>query len=117
MLLPHVSKIFLRAYHELTDCKGQEQLLEGKEGTVKSKVQHATFITGQELPGLLSDTAEDRKETGFLAFLRLIGTLYYKKYYASMVSLKGVQTPQQLLHAQETDPNSPKKFIYSGTIE
>lgn len=32
VLLPHVSKIFLRAYHELTDCEGQEQLL---EGTVK----------------------------------------------------------------------------------
>ncbi len=40
-------------------------------------LQHVQFITGQCVDGLLSDIIEDTRENGFLAFLRLIGTLYY----------------------------------------
>jgi len=85
----------------------------GKAAFFNAFFQHATFITGQNLPGLLSDMAENCKEVGFLAFLRLIGTLYFKKHYSSIVSLKGVQTPQQLLHAQETSLNSTPQEVHS----
>ena len=45
-------------------------------------------ITGQHTVGLLSDISEDKRERGFLAFLRLIGTLYFKKHISAMASLK-----------------------------
>ncbi len=41
------------------------------------------------------------QKMGYLAFLRLIGTLYFKKHYSAMVSLKEVETPSQLLNAQQ----------------
>ena len=71
-----------------------------------------SFITGQHACGLLSDTTEDKKEMGFLAFLRLIGTLYFKKHYSAIVSLKGVETPQQLLNAQESSSQLCQKQLH-----
>ena len=55
----------------------------GKTTFMKTFFQHAQFITGQ-LPytsGTLSDTSlvHERYEQGFLSFLRLVGTTYYKK--------------------------------------
>ena len=72
---------------------------QGKATFFNAFFQHAAFISGQQMDGLLSDTSEERIEMGFLAFLRLIGTLYFKKHYAAMVSLKGTETPLQLFHA------------------
>ena len=60
--------------------------------------QHANFINGKEMTGSLSDIDESVNEVGFLAFIRLIGTVYFKKYYSAIASLKGVYTPQQLYH-------------------
>ncbi len=57
-------------------------------------MQHSSLVTRW-----LADTAENKKDVGFLAFLRLIGTLYFKKHYSALVSLKGSETPQQLFHA------------------
>ena len=51
--------------------------------------------------GMLSNNSGDMVEEGFLAFLWLIGTLYFKKHYAAILSLKGAETPQQLFNAQE----------------
>ena len=67
--------------------------------------QHAEFITGesQYTQGSLSDTLldDDTYKQGFLAFLRLIGTVYFKK------------------HATAFESNSPeshfKNFITSST--
>ena len=43
--------------------------------------ENAWFITGtQEFPGTLADTAPGRKRQGFLSFVRLIGTVYFKKH-------------------------------------
>ena len=43
--------------------------------------ENAWFITGtQEFPGTLADTAPGREEQGFLSFVRLIGTVYFKKH-------------------------------------
>ena len=71
---------------------------QGKASFFQVFFHHATFITGNQMIGSLSNTAEDDKNTGYLSFLRLIGTLYFKKHFSAFVSLKGVQTPQQLFH-------------------
>ena len=78
---------------------------QGKASFFHAFFQHASFITGDRMLGSLSDTAENTKSFGFLAFLRLIGTLYFKKHYSAVVSLKGLETPQQLFYAcTECDP-------------
>ncbi len=52
--------------------------------------QHAAFITGNGMPGeLLFSIANSIKEN-FLSFIRLIGTLYFKKHFSAMVSLRGL---------------------------
>ncbi len=71
----------------------------GKSAFFQVFFQHADFITGRSMPGSLSDSGEKNKENGFLAFLRLIGTLYFKKHYSAIVSLKGSKTPHQLFNA------------------
>ena len=48
--------------------------------------------------GSLSDISEQQKSVGFFTFIRLVGTLYFKKHYAAVVSLKGLETPQQLFN-------------------
>lgn len=53
--------------------------------------------------GILSDNTEE----GFYAFLRLIGTLYFKKHLSSFVSLHGIETANQLYHS--TDPTKSVK--------
>ena len=55
----------------------------GKSTFMKYFFQFAEFITsGTAVPGTLADCSlqSDAFKTGFLAFLRLIGTVYYKKY-------------------------------------
>ena len=71
----------------------------GKAAFFNTFFQHAPFITGEHADGLLSDIGEDVKERGFLSFLRLIGTLYFKKHNSAMASLKNVETPQQLYNS------------------
>ena len=53
----------------------------GKSTFLRYFFQHASFITGANAQGSLADTdlhTENYKQ-GFLAFLRLVGTIYYKK--------------------------------------
>ena len=77
----------------------------GKATFLRCFFQHAEFITGesQYTQGSLSDTQldNDAHKQGFLAFLRLIGTVYFKK------------------HATAFESNSPeshfKSFITSST--
>ena len=64
----------------------------------------------------MSDTAEEVKNTGFYAFLRLIGTLYFKMHYAALVSLKGLETPQQLLNACSASDLKDKHVEWYNTI-
>ena len=54
----------------------------GKSTFLRYFFQHASFITGANAQGSLADTdlhTENYKQ-GFLAFLRLVGTIYYKKH-------------------------------------
>ena len=60
---------------------------------------HACFITGDGEKGRLSDCSISDFEKGYLAFLRLIGTLYFKKHYSAFVSLRGIETPQHLMNS------------------
>ena len=42
--------------------------------------RHASFITGRTHPGSLTDTGPEKRDEGFLAFLRLVGAAYFNKY-------------------------------------
>ena len=56
----------------------------GKASFLRYFFQYASFITSNkpETPGTLADTSLKEKtyEIGFLAFIRLIGTIYFKKH-------------------------------------
>ena len=52
----------------------------GKVTIMRHFFENAWFITGtQDIPGTLADTPPDRVEEGFMSFVRLIGTIYFKK--------------------------------------
>ena len=54
----------------------------GKATFLRYFFQYASFITSGNPEGTLADTVleENIFETGYLAFLRLVGTVYFKKY-------------------------------------
>ncbi len=56
------------------------------------------------------------KERGFLSFLRLIGTLYFKKHISAMASLKNVETPQQLYNSITEASIKEKRVAWYNTI-
>ena len=71
----------------------------GKASVLNIFYQYAQFITsGDPVSGTLSDTDDPRK--GFLAFMRLVGTLYFKKHLSAFIS-RGYETPQHLFHSLE----------------
>ena len=55
--------------------------------------QYAEFI------GDLHKTASHNKDEGFLAFVRLVGTCYFKKHLAAFISLYEHQTPIHLFNS------------------
>ena len=70
----------------------------GKKTFMKHFFQHAEFITsGIAYPGSLSDCNLETNtfELGFLAFMRLIGTGYFKKYASAFTE----PTPQSHYNA------------------
>lgn len=81
----------------------------GKTSFFQAFFQHSEFITSRLMPGRLSQTADETKDMGVLAFMRLIGTLYFKKHFSACVSLKGTRTPQQLFNACACDGVSQKQ--------
>ena len=65
----------------------------GKATVMRYFFQNAWFITGtQDIPGTLAHTAPGRLEEGFLSFVRLIGTVYFKKHLSEFI----VNTPRAL---------------------
>ncbi len=60
------------------------------------------------MDGCLSHTQNDNKQKGFLAFLRLIGTLYFKKYWSAFATQCNCETPQQLLESVADTESSRK---------
>jgi len=51
------------------------------------------------MPGFLHNTLPDNKEYGFLSFIRLIGTCYFKKHLTAFIALKGHKTPKHLYNS------------------
>ena len=69
----------------------------GKASFLNIFFQHAEFITsGSLVQGTLADS---NIATGFLAFVRLIGTAYFKKHLSAFVSRFGLKTPGQLYNS------------------
>jgi hypothetical protein len=80
----------------------------GKASFLNLFFQYSNFITGIEAIGSLADIQQNNRDSGFLAFLRLIGTAYFKKHLSSFVSLNGCETPQQLYNSMETVASQEK---------
>ena len=64
----------------------------GKAAFLNTFFQHASFITGEVSQGRLSYCSNLDLKQGYLAFLTLIGTLYFKKHYSAFVSLREYTT-------------------------
>lgn len=88
----------------------------GKTEFINIFYHHASFITGDASKGRLSDCSASSKKRGYLAFLRLIGTIYFKKHYAAFVSLKGTETPQQLLNSTQSNYTSEQVKTWYNDI-
>ena len=69
---------------------------------LKCFFQHAEFINGSQLSGCLSETDTQNRDSGFQAFLRLIGTLYFKKNLPAFISECGYTIPNQIFNSIET---------------
>ena len=57
--------------------------------------QYASFINGTQMVGCLSNTFPTNSSTGFLACVRLFGTVYFKKHLAVFSARHKVATPAQ----------------------
>ena len=79
----------------------------GKATIMKHFFQNAWFITGsQDIPGTL--VSHGREDEGFLSFVRLIGTVYFKKHLAEFT----VDTPRALYIQDGVGPvQQHKRFI------
>lgn len=61
----------------------------GKASFLNVFYQYAPFICGSRLPGLLSEHGLEEQSNGCLAFLRLVGTTYFKKHLSAFFTVKG----------------------------
>ena len=59
------------------------------------------------MPGCLHHTSPETHQLGFLSFIRLIGTCYFKKYLAAFVALKGHKMPHHSMNS--IDPSLQPK--------
>ena len=64
----------------------------GKATFLNYFFQHADFITGKVGIGCLSQTDYSQMKLGFLAYVRLIGTVYFKKNLSTVISKLGFET-------------------------
>ena len=61
------------------------------------------------MPGSLHHTNTMSKETGFLSFMRLVGTCYFKKHLAAFIAIKGHETPIHLYNSLDTSLSNTEK--------
>lgn len=73
----------------------------GKASFINYFFQHASFITGDTMVSSLRDTESNTRLNGFLSFVRLVGTVYFKKHLPSFISIDGHETPLQSFNAIE----------------
>ena len=74
--------------------------------------QYVQFISGSEMTGLLYDTETHNRLSGFLFFIRFVGTVYFKKHFVSFNSLYGTETPVHSYNATSPylSPINRQKF-------
>ena len=58
----------------------------GKATILNNFLQYASFISGSTAIGNLHQTNVTTKESGFLSFVRLVGTCYFKKHIAAFIA-------------------------------
>ena len=61
--------------------------------------QYSSFIDSPQLPGHLHETDCSSQSNGFLSFVRLVGTVYFKKHIAAFNSLYSYETSEQLFNS------------------
>ena len=85
----------------------------GKAQFLNCFFQHASFIGGKDMPGSMEEVSTNNRASGFLSFLRLIGTVYFKKHLASFISIHNIETPQQLYNSIDsiTPEDKHKSFM------
>ena len=89
----------------------------GKAAFLNAFFHYSDFITGNTQEGSLCDNSSEREiKTGFLSFVRLIGTLYFKKHLSAFVALKCVQTPIQLFNSIAGDTVEDRHELWYGNI-
>ena len=87
----------------------------GKKSFFIHTFQHTCFISESQMPGCLSQTCPEVNERGFLAFIRLIGTVYFKQHISTFSSRYACKTPEQLFNSigtqNITDPDKHKLWL------
>ena len=73
--------------------------------------QYAPFICGSRLPGLLSEHGLGEQSNGYLAFLRLVGTTYFKKHLSAL----GVRHTRAVVPLHYYSNNTPEQLFHSIT--
>ena len=82
----------------------------GKSMFMNYLFQYAEFIGGASSFGSLSQTQPGEIKAGFLSLIRLMGTAYFKKNLATMVSKFGCETPTQLLNSIDSQLSQDRKW-------
>ncbi len=82
----------------------------GKGMFLKAHFTYAEFINSN---GSLSDVNVDRKERGYLAFLRLVGTAYFLKHRASY---RGNKSPINLYHSCPSTTELEQHILWLNRI-
>ena len=89
----------------------------GKAAFLNAFYHYSDFITGNKQEGSLSDSSsESEMKIGFLSFVRLIGTLYFKKHLSAFVALKCVQTPVQFFNSIAGQTIEERHELWYGNI-
>lgn len=83
--------------------------LYGKATILNCFFQYASFICGNTMTGSLEQTMQCNKDKGFLSFLRLVGTCYFKKHLAAFIANYNYSTPIQLYNSLEQSLSTPDK--------
>ena len=74
--------------------------------------ENAWFITGtQDIPGTLADAAPDRGKKGFISFVRLMGTRYFKKHLVQFTVNTLCALYMSLTQSDVAPMQQHKKFI------
>ena len=71
----------------------------GKATIINNFMQYANFISNSNAVGSLHNTNSTDKDVGFLSFVRLMGTCYFKKHIAAFIANYGHTIPLQLYNS------------------